>query len=188
MLLVNRCIPRGEGLAPVLVGRAHTLTLDWDQRQKSRFDAEDSQGRRIGVFLPRGTVVRGGDLLLSQDGGLLKVQAALQQVLRITACPAHGTPFDLIRAAYHLGNRHVAVELKPDHLKFEPDHVLGEMLQRLHLVVSEELAPFEPEGGAYAAHGGDAHSHEHGHGHGHEDAHAHTHGNPPAAPPRAAGR
>ncbi len=84
-----------------------------------------------------------------------------------------GAPIDLLRAAYHLGNRHVAVELKPDHLKFEPDHVLGEMLQRLHLVVSEELAPFEPEGGAYAAHGDEAHSHDHMNGHGHEHAHAH---------------
>jgi urease accessory protein len=173
MLLVNRCIPRGEGLAPVLIGRAATVTLDWDQRQKSRFDAEDSQGRRIGVFLPRGTVIRGGDVLLSQDGSLLKVQAALQQVLRITTCPEHGTPFDLIRAAYHLGNRHVPIELKPDHLKIEPDHVLADMLRQMHLTVNEVREPFEPEAGAYGDHGG--HAHGHGHNHGHDHAHGDDH-------------
>jgi urease accessory protein len=173
MLLVNRCIPRGEGLAPVLIGRAATVTLDWDQRQKSRFDAEDSQGRRIGVFLPRGTVIRGGDVLLSQDGSLLKVQAALQQVLRITTCPEHGTPFDLIRAAYHLGNRHVPIELKPDHLKIEPDHVLADMLRQMHLIVNEVREPFEPEAGAYCDHGGHAHGHGHNHGHDHEHAAQH---------------
>jgi urease accessory protein len=100
------------------------------------------------------------------------VRAAPQPVLVVRQGP-QGAPSDLLRAAYHLGNRHVAVELKPDHLKFEPDHVLGEMLQRLHLTVSEELAPFEPEGGAYAAHGGDARTHEHGHAHPHAQPHAH---------------
>lgn len=182
MLSVNKLMPQGRGLAGALLKRAPCVELDWDLRQRSRFEATDSAGRRLGIFLPRGSVVRGGDVLVAEDGSLVVVRAAPQPVL-VVRQGRQGAPSDLLRAAYHLGNRHVAVELKPDHLKFEPDHVLGEMLQRLHLVVSEELAPFEPEGGAYAAHGGEAHSHEHGHGHGHEDAHAHTHGNPPAAPP-----
>lgn len=165
MLHASRCIPQGQGLAPVLLNRAATLTLDWDQRQKSRFDSTDSQGRRIGVFLPRGTVVRGGDVLLTHDGSLLKVVAAPQSVLRITHCSAHGTPFDLIRAAYHLGNRHVPIELKPDHLKIEPDHVLADMLRQMHLIVKEAMEPFEPESGAYGEHG------VHGHGHDHDHAH-----------------
>ncbi|MDZ7592030.1 MAG: urease accessory protein UreE [Rubrivivax sp.] len=175
MLTANKVIPQARGLAPALLKRATTVALDWDLRQKSRFDATDSSGRHLGIFLPRGTVVRGGDVLVAEDGSLVRVEAAPQPVLVVRPCSEHGSPSDLLRAAYHLGNRHVAVELKPDHLKFEPDPVLGEMLQRLHLVVSEALAPFEPEGGAYAAHGGDAHAHEHGHGHGH------AHGSPPAA-------
>jgi urease accessory protein len=168
MLHATRCIPQGQGLAPVLLKRAATVTLDWDQRQKSRFDCEDSQGRRIGVFLPRGTVVRGGDVLLAQDGSLLKVVAAPQPVLRITHCREHGSAFDLLRAAYHLGNRHVPIELQPDHLKIEPDHVLADMLRQMHLVVQEVREPFEPEAGAS---GGHAHAHAHAHGHPHDHSH-----------------
>jgi urease accessory protein len=168
MLIANKVIPQARGLAPSLLKRATTVSLDWDVRQKSRFDATDSTGRHLGIFLPRGTVVRGGDVLVAEDGSLVQVEAAPQPVLVVRRCSEHGSPNDLLRAAYHLGNRHVAVELKPDHLKFEPDPVLGEMLQRLHLVVSEELAPFEPEGGAYAAHGGDAHPHGQAHGHAHD--------------------
>ena len=129
------------------------VELDWDVRQKSRFDTTDSQGRQIGVFLPRGTAVRGGDVLVAEDGSLIKVIAAPQPVLVITHCSEHGTPFDLMRAAYHLGNRHVPIELKPDHLKIEPDHVLAGMLRSMHLIVREADEAFEPEGGAYGAHG-----------------------------------
>ncbi len=176
-------MPQGKGLAPVLIKRATMVELDWDVRQKSRFDATDSQGRQIGIFLPRGTVARGGDVLVAEDGSLIKVIAAPQAVLRITHCTEHGTPYDLIRAAYHLGNRHVPIELKPDHLKIEPDHVLAAMLRAMHLIVNPVDEAFEPENGAYAA-GGHAHSehqpaHGQGHGpehdHGHEPADAHDH-------------
>jgi urease accessory protein len=193
MLTANKIMPQGAGLAPVLLKRASTLELDWDVRQKSRFDGVDSSGRRIGVFLPRGSVVRGGDVLVVEDGSLVRVLAAPQQVLHISHCPQHGTPFDLTRAAYHLGNRHVPIELRPDHLKIEPDHVLADMLRAMHLIVREDTLPFEPESGAYAAqghahaHGGDhdhghrhghdhAHGHAHDNGHGHDDGHAHDHG------------
>jgi urease accessory protein len=145
-------------------------------RQKSRFDATDSTGRALGVFLPRGTLVRGGDLLVAEDGSLVAVTAAPQPVLIVRACAAHGSPFDLLRAAYHLGNRHVPLELQPDHLKLEPDHVLAEMLRQMHLIVTEADAAFEPEGGAYAAAGhGHAHaaSHDHDHDHDHDHGHAH---------------
>ncbi len=168
LLAVGKCIAQGRGLAPVLVRRAATVELDWDVRQKSRFEATDSQGRRLGVFLPRGTVVRGGDVLLAQDGSFVRVLAAPQPVLRITPCATHGSPFDLVRAAYHLGNRHVPIELAPTHLQIEPDHVLADMLRSMHLVVQDVQAPFEPEGGAYAG------GHAHGHGHGHDGGHAHA--------------
>jgi urease accessory protein len=183
MLTASKLMPQGQGLAPVLLKRAATIELDWDVRQKSRFDATDSQGRQLGVFLPRGTLVRGGDVLVAEDGSLVRVLAAPQAVLVITHCTAHGTPFDLVRAAYHLGNRHVPIELKPDHLKIEPDHVLAAMLQAMHLIVREDLLAFEPEGGAYGAQGqshGSGHGHHHGgdhsHGHGHEPDHGHSPG------------
>lgn len=158
MLTVNKLLPQGRGLARVLLNRATTVELDWDVRQKSRFDATDSGGRHLGVFLPRGTLVRGGDVLVAEDGSMIKVMAAAQPVLEVRICSAHGTPFDLLRAAYHLGNRHVQLELQPDHLKLEPDHVLADMLRQMHLIVTETRAAFEPEGGAYAA-GGHGHSH-----------------------------
>ena len=170
MLTVNKILPQGHGLAPVLLQRAATVELDWDVRQKSRFDATDSQGRRLGVFLPRGTVVRGGDVLVAEDGSLVRVLAAAQPVLVITQCAEDGSPFDHTRAAYHLGNRHVQIELKPDHLKIEPDHVLADMLRAMHLVVRDGREAFEPEGGAYAAGG---HAHAHGHAHGHDHGHGH---------------
>lgn len=171
MLHCSKLMPQGRGLARVLVQRANTITLDWDVRQKSRFDSTDSAGRALGIFLPRGTVVRGGDVLVAEDGSLVRVEAAPQDVLRITACTEHGSPFDLTRAAYHLGNRHVPIELQPDHLKIEPDHVLADMLRAMHMTVVAVSEPFEPESGAYGDHGGHAHGghSEHGHGHGQHD-------------------
>lgn len=174
MLTINKLIPQGRGLAPALLKRAATMELDWDVRQKSRFEATDSVGRQLGVFLPRGTVVRGGDVLVAEDGSLVTVSAAPQPVLRITPGSSHGTAFDLTRAAYHLGNRHVPIELQPDHLKIEPDHVLADMLRAMHLTVLAVNESFEPENGAYDT-GGHAHDHdrepEHVHGPGCQHAH-----------------
>lgn len=172
MLIVSKLMVQGAGLAPVLLKRASSVELDWDVRQKSRFDAKDSAGRQLGVFLPRGTLVRGGDVLVAEDGSLIKVVASAQKVLLIQHSADHGTPFDLIRAAYHLGNRHVPIELKPDHLKIEPDHVLAEMLRAMHLIVTELETAFEPEGGAYSAQG-NGHSHHAQHAHGHSHSHDH---------------
>ena len=184
MICVSKIISRGAGLAPVLVKRASTLELDWDTRQKSRFDATDSLGRSLGVFLPRGTVVRGSDVLLAEDGSMVRVVAARQTVLRITHCTAHGTLFDLLRAAYHLGNRHVPIELKPDHLKIEPDHVLAGMLRAMHLIVTPVDEAFEPENGAYATGGHTGgHRHDHNDDHDHADDHAHNHAVPTTATP-----
>ena len=198
----NKLIPQGKGLAPALLKRAATVELDWDVRQKSRFETTDSSGRALGIFLARGTTVRGGDVLVAQDGSLVRVIAASQAVLRITHCTQHGSPFDLIRAAYHLGNRHVPIELKPDHLKIEPDHVLADMLRAMHLIVHAASEAFEPESGAYSAgaagatgghvHGGHhdhaaheshregdhgpKHDHDHAHDdHGHDHPHDHAH-------------
>jgi urease accessory protein len=183
MLTCSKLISGGKGLAQALIKRAPTVSLDWDVRQKSRFQTEDSSGRVLSVFLQRGHVVRGGDVLVADDGSLIKVEAAPQPLLRITACAAHGSPFDLTRAAYHLGNRHVPIELKPDHLKIEPDSVLADMLRSMHLIVNAVEEAFEPEGGAYGSHHGgsghshsDDHGHDHHHDHGHDHKHQHGHG------------
>ena len=186
MLTLNKLLPQGQGLAPVILKRAATVELDWDVRQKSRFAATDNQGRELAIFLPRGQAVRGGDVLVGEDGSLVRVIAAPQAVLRISACAEHGSPFDLMRAAYHLGNRHVPIELQPDHLKIEPDHVLADMLRSMHMTVVAAELPFEPEGGAYGGHvtndGHSHHGHDHGHVHhqhgegcGHEHGGAHEH-------------
>ncbi|MBK7001427.1 MAG: urease accessory protein UreE [Rhodoferax sp.] len=169
MLHIAKLLAQGAGLAPVLRKRAATVELDWDVRQKSRFDATDSTGRTLGVFLPRGSVVRGGDVLVAEDGALIRVIAAPQAVLKITPCSEHGTPLDLIRAAYHLGNRHVPIELQATHLKIEPDPVLADMLRAMHLDVLAVQEAFEPEGGAYAQ----AHTHAHAHAHTHSCDHHH---------------
>ena len=168
---VGKRIAGGKGLSQVLLRRASEVELDWDVRQKSRIEATDSLGRPLNVFLPRGTVLRGGDVLVAEDGSLVRVKAAPQPVLVVTHCPDHGTPFDLLRAAYHLGNRHVPLELQPDRLLLEPDHVLADMLRMQHLIVKETASAFEPEGGAYGSAGDGGGGHSHGaedHGHAHE--------------------
>ena len=184
-LQVGKRIAGGQGLSPVLLRRGSEVELDWDVRQKSRIEATDSLGRALNVFLPRGTVLRGGDVLVAEDGSLLRVKAAPNPVLVVTHCTEHGTPFDLLRAAYHLGNRHVPLELQPDRLLLEPDHVLADMLRAQHLIVTEAAGAFEPEGGAYGAgaqaHAGHAHEHGHAHhDHGHDHDHGHSHDKPKA--------
>lgn len=189
MIHATKRIAGGAGLAAVLVKRAPVLELDWDTRSKSRFSATDSTGREIGVVLPRGTTLRGGDVLIAEDGSLLRIAAAAQPVLQVRHCTEHGSPFDLLRAAYHLGNRHVPLELQPQLLQFEPDPVLADMLRRQHLIVTEAQAAFEPEGGAYGEgaghghHGHDRGHHDHGHhDHGHAHDHSHDSAHAPAAP------
>jgi len=177
MVHFSKLVRQGTGLAKPLLKRAHSVTLDWDIRQKSRFEATDNQGRSVGVFLPRGTTVRGGDVLIGEDGSLLQVQAAAQPVLRITHDAMHGSVFDLTRAAYHLGNRHVPIELQADHLKIEPDHVLADMLRAMHLHVVQVNETFEPESGAYGDQANHSHGHAHhaAHDHPEHDHHSHPH-------------
>ncbi|WP_457445747.1 urease accessory protein UreE [Roseateles sp. P5_E4] len=175
----SKRLPQGGGLAAVLLKRSPALELDWDTRSKSRFGATDSSGREVAVVLPRGTALRGGDVLVGEDGSLLRVIAAPQPVLQVRFCAEHGSAFDLLRAAYHLGNRHVPLELQAELLQFEPDPVLADMLRRQHLIVTEAQAAFEPEAGAYGE--GAGHGHHH---HGHDDhAHGHAHDHATASAP-----
>ncbi|CAH2788097.1 MAG: Urease accessory protein UreE [uncultured Paraburkholderia sp.] len=182
--LVNTLKPKASTavkLAPVLVRRAPTLTLD--------------SGEEVALVLPRGTVLRDGDVLVADDGGLVRVVAAPETVLYVRANDA----LTLTRAAYHLGNRHTPVEMGADYLKLEYDPVLADMLKRIGASVDEVSMPFQPESGAYGdghKHGHDetftedyalaqqvfgehhrhAHSHEHAHGsHSHDHDHGHVH-------------
>jgi urease accessory protein len=180
MLHASKLIPQARGLAAALVRRAASIELDWDSRQKSRFQIVDSQQRSVGVFLARGQVVRGGDVLVVDDGSLIRVVAAAQPVL-VVRVGALGHALDLLRAAYHLGNRHVALEVQADHLKLEADTVLADMLRQMQLDVTEVDTTFEPESGAYSAAAAGSASHDHArvaapHGHDHADDAEHVHG------------
>lgn len=125
-----------------------TLSLPFDTRQKSRFRATLASGIDIGVDLPRTGVLRGGASIATEAGDVLQIIAAAETVMQAVA----SDPFILLKAAYHLGNRHVPLMLTPDAVYFEPDHVLAEMVEGLGLTVQTIQHPFEPESGAYAQH------------------------------------
>ncbi|ACC56288.1 TPA: urease accessory protein UreE [Acinetobacter baumannii] len=129
-----------------------TVELTFDTRQKSRFRAALASGVDIGADLPRTGILRSGSYIATQEGDVLRVDAKPERLMKVTA----QTEFDLLKAAYHLGNRHVPLMLTPTALYFEPDHVLAEMVEGLGLTVTETDHPFEPESGAYAQH-----SHDH---------------------------
>ncbi|MGO4411740.1 urease accessory protein [Cupriavidus sp. OV038] len=190
MIKIDKHLPAPHGIAPVLVRRAPKLVLPFGERSKSRLRAVLDNGAEAALFLPRGTVLRGGDLLVAEDGTFVEVQAAPESVLQVTAAD----PLALMRAAYHLGNRHTPVEVGRDYLRLEFDAVLADMLARLGVQATRAELPFEPEAGAYGGghkHGHDAtfaedyaaaqavfqdhHGHSHGHDHGHSHAHGHDH-------------
>ena len=128
------------------------LALTAEERTRSRHYFQTEDGQPLYLHLPRGTVLRQGDLLQSETGDrLVHIIARPEPVMTITA----STPLDLLRAAYHLGNRHVPLEVSTTYLRLSPDPVLKTMLEQLGLHTHEEIAPFEPELGAYG------HSHTH---------------------------
>jgi urease accessory protein len=131
------------------------LVLPFELRQKSRLRTHLASGAEVGLFLERGTVLRGGDLLQAEEGTIIEVVAADETVSTVTSNDAS----QLARAGYHLGNRHVAVQIGAGWLRYRHDHVLDDMVRGLGLPVTVEQAPFEPEGGAY----GYGHAHASGH-------------------------
>ena len=186
MRTIDKLIDPKIKLAAVLVKRAPTLTLDFDARRKSRMAATLDNGEEVALVLPRGTVLRDGDVLVAQDGTLVCVIAAAEAVLMVTARDRQ----TLTRAAYHLGNRHTPVEVGAEYLKLEYDPVLADMLKRIGALVEQVTLPFQPESGAYG--GGHKHGHDetfaedyalaqqvygehHGHDHGHGHDHSHDH-------------
>jgi urease accessory protein len=152
-----------------------SLTLPFDRRQKSRLrarlDAPFDASEEVGIELERGTSLSDGDLLLTDTGHVVLVRAAREPVSIVRSSDAHR----LLRVAYHLGNRHVALQIAPGELRYLHDHVLDDMVRSLGLEVSFGELPFEPESGAY----GSGHSHlthphgDGGHSHGHHGGHDH---------------
>lgn len=136
-----------------------TLTLPLESRVKSRLRAVLDDGRDVGLFLERGQVLQHGDLLASEDGIIVKIIAASETVSSISCDDV----LLMARACYHLGNRHVSLQINPGRIQYLHDHVLDEMLEGLGLKVTVGVAPFEPEAGAYSSHATTLHSHQHDH-------------------------
>lgn len=157
MLVLTHCFSAGEDRPADF-----TLSLTADERTRSRHYFETSSGQGLYLRLPRGTVLNQGDVLRSDDGQtLVQILAKPEPVMTATA----KTAIDLLRAAYHLGNRHVPLEVKETYLRFAPDPVLQSMLQQMGLQVIEEVLPFSPEAGAYGHSTLQEHSHPHSHSH-----------------------
>lgn len=150
------------------------LRLPFDQRQKSRLRTKLTDGEDAWLLLPRGEILRGGDKLQASDGRVVEVVAAMEDVMHITCASANA----LAKAAYHLGNRHVPVEVGDGYLRIAADHVLAEMLTGLGATLITMQAPFEPEGGAY----GHTSGHDHGHAHGGLHHHQKHEGEPARGP------
>lgn len=131
---------------------ATTLTLPFELRQKSRLRARLDSGEEVGLFLPRGTVLRHGDLLRAASGLIVRIEAAPETV----STARTDDPLRLARACYHMGNRHLPLQIGAGWLRYRHDPVLDKMVRELGLTVVCEQAPFEPEAGAYAGH---RHSH-----------------------------
>lgn len=178
LVLVHRLAPgerdgeRGGGVEPL------RLLLTADQRTSLRGHRVSACGRNLVLQLPRGAALQPGEWLSTASGdGLVRVEAAPETLLLVRS----PDPLALLQAAYHLGNRHVAMELHPGELRILEDSVLADLLRQRGLAVDTVQAPFEPEAGAYAGghshdpghSSGHAHSHDPGHSHGHGDGHGH---------------
>ena len=187
MVEIRIRIPVRRGVSDIAT--KGTLTLPFESRMRSRLLVKLDSGEEVALALPRGEVLRGGDQVVASDGRVFDVVAAPEKLLHVECADAAA----LARAAYHLGNRHVAVQVGDGWLRLAADHVLATMLRGLGARVSTTEAPFEPEAGAYG--GGHHHHPEHGssgarihefaeraaapdaaHDHAHGHAHDHAHG------------
>ena len=136
---------------------SESLTLPFEKRQKSRLRVSLDNNQEAALMLERGSVLRHGELLRADNGLVVEVRAANEEVAVISTEDS----FLLARACYHLGNRHVPLQIGEGWLRIQRDHVLEEMVQSLGLFVKHECAPFEPESGAYSGHSNHSHSHPH---------------------------
>jgi len=136
-------------LSPLETAPDDVVTLPYESRQKSRLLLKTDGGTKIGLFLPRGQVLRKGSVLTGPDHYRVLVDAAPESLSVVRTDDA----LQFAKACYHLGNRHVALQILPGELRFLTDHVLDHMLAGLGLTVTHEVLPFEPEQGAYHGHG-----------------------------------
>jgi len=125
-----------------------TVTLTFDQRQRSRARVELDDGNEAALFLPHGTVLRDGDLLIACEGDRIRVRAAAEPVSTVSI----DDPVALARLCYHLGNRHVGLQISRVWIRYQHDHVLDDLVRKLGMNPTQESAPFEPECGAYQSH------------------------------------
>ncbi|EES0567358.1 TPA: urease accessory protein UreE [Escherichia coli] len=138
-----------------------SVTLPVDMRVKSRIKVTLNDGRQAGLLLPRGLLLRDGDILSNENGDeFIKVIAA-DEAVSVVRC---ADPFMLAKACWHLGNRHVPLQIMPGELRYHHDHVLDDMLRQFGLDVDFAHLPFEPEAGAYAS---KSHAHNHDQQHSH---------------------
>jgi len=146
-----------------------TITLDRQSRYRRRLVLKTDAGHELMLDLAEATYLADGDGLLVQDGGVVLVKAAAEELMEIRAADA----LALARIAWHLGNRHTPAQIAPDAILIQPDHVLAEMVEGLGARVHRVKKPFEPEGGAYGGQG-PLHTSHHHHHHHHGD-HSHDH-------------
>jgi len=148
---------------------ADRVVLDHDARHRRRFRYEAEHGTAFLLDLPRAVVLGDGDGLRLEDGRTILVEAAPEPLIEVRAA----SPDQLVRLAWHIGNRHLAAELRADRIRIRADHVIADMLRGLGAIVTAIEAPFTPEAGAYAGSGQGGHAHGHVHGHHHDHGHHH---------------
>jgi urease accessory protein len=159
MIEIKTKLGRGDGEGENAAQVQAQLQLPFDLRQKSRLRTKLVDGEDAWLLLPRGEILRGGDRLLANDGRVVQVVAAIEEVLHVECA----TAMALMRATYHLGNRHVPVQVGDGFLRIAADHVLAEMLAGLGATLTPMRVPFEPEAGAYGGGGHHRHGDEAGH-------------------------
>lgn len=141
---VTKCTNDSQLITPLF-----TLSLTAEERTRSRHRFETPEGGEVFLRLPRGTVLQDGDLLRSQTGDVIQIIAKPEPVLTVRATHT----LTLLRAAYHLGNRHVSLEITANYLRLSFDPVLKNLLEQMNVEIIEEIVPFRPEMGAYHEHG-----------------------------------
>lgn len=173
MLVLTQRLSLGDRPEGCPESAEFTLLLTAEERVRSRHYFESVEGAPCSLQLPRGTVLQDGDMLLATSGERVRVVAKPEPVVTVTA----HRPLALLRAAYHLGNRHVPLEVTETYLRFSPDSVLQDMVEKMGLQVRLEEQPFQPEMGAYEGSGDKGQELGHSHGHAHAHSHGHSHGN-----------
>ncbi len=171
MIRATAVLPKASWADAAATRVADTVVLDFDQRHRRRIAMTGTRGLEFLLDLPEAVMLRGGDALALDDGRLIEVVAAPEPLIELRG----RTPVDLVRLAWHIGNRHLPAQITPNALRIRRDHVIEDMLRGLGAKLVEIEAPFDPEGGAYSGGHHDAADEHHGHDHHDHAAHDHHH-------------